>query len=86
MCAAKTRMIVTMTKAFVLRFREITRFMRVMVPEIGMYQPALALASLDAIPVEPGKGWIVVVESDAQEPVRKHLRAVSARNEHGETT
>ena len=35
---------------------------RVTVPEIVMFQPALASASLAALPVEPGKGWIVVVE------------------------
>lgn len=48
---------------------------RVTVPEIGMYQPALASASLDALPVDPGKGWIVVVEAEARsrpEPKRPH--------------
>lgn len=35
---------------------------RVMVPEIEMFQPALAPVSLEAIPVEPGKGWVVVIQ------------------------
>jgi hypothetical protein len=35
----------------------------VTVPEIGMFQPALAPVSLDAIPVEPDKGWIVLAEA-----------------------
>jgi len=35
----------------------------VSVPEIAMFQPALAPVSLDALPIEPGKGWIVEVVS-----------------------
>lgn len=35
---------------------------RVSIPEIRMFQPALLAASLAALPVEPSKGWIVVVE------------------------
>ena len=38
---------------------------RVTVPEIAMFQPALAAPSLKAIPVEPNNGWIVVVEADS---------------------
>ncbi len=34
---------------------------RISVPEIGMFQPALSAPSLEALPVEPGKGWIVEV-------------------------
>ncbi len=37
---------------------------RVTVPEISMYQSALAAVSLDALSVEPGKGWIVVVAGE----------------------
>lgn len=36
---------------------------RVTVPEIGMFQPALDSPSLAALRVEPDKGWIVVVET-----------------------
>jgi len=35
---------------------------RVTVPEIAMFQPALEHASLDSLRVEPNRGWIVIVE------------------------
>lgn len=38
----------------------------VTVPEIAGFQPGLTPASLDALPVESGKGWIVLVEVTTQ--------------------
>ena len=38
---------------------------RVTVPEIVMFQPGLAPVSLEVLPVEPAKGWLVVVERTA---------------------
>ena len=39
---------------------------RITVPEIAGFQPGLTPASLDALPVESGKGWIVLVEVTTQ--------------------
>jgi hypothetical protein len=36
---------------------------RVHVPPLAMFQPGLPAASLDALPVDPGKGWIVVLDA-----------------------
>ena len=35
---------------------------RVSVPEIALFQPALAPVSLESLPLEPNRGWIVVLE------------------------
>ena len=39
----------------------------VAIPGIELFQDALESPSLDALPIEPGKGWIVVVEDACDE-------------------
>lgn len=36
---------------------------RVTIPEIDMFQPVLEPVSLDSLQIEPGQGWIIVVEA-----------------------